>query len=175
MQVRSSVPIISFWATYWPQAPLSNQRSRCEGPRWSRYDNSCSRPTRQRSGCTIRRFSRVLKSKSGALFRSFLIPGWGQSYNLEPTKAWVFGGVEALVAAALWAHLDYQSKNDTYCALEVGGDFTAAAQSAEKAYELRNSILIGALVHAVNIVDAYLSGVDANNQTAQVHLALMVG
>ena len=36
-----------------------------------------------------------------------------------------------------------------------------------------NSILIGlALVHAVNIVDAYLSGVDASNQTAQVHLSV---
>ena len=115
----------------------------------------------------------VLKSKSGALFRSFLIPGWGQSYNLEPTKAWIFGGVEALgAAAALWAHLDYQSKNDAYGALGVGGDFDDAAQSAEKAYELRNSILIGlALVHVVNIVDAYLSGVDSSNQTARVHLS----
>ena len=114
----------------------------------------------------------VLKSKTGALFRSLLIPGWGQSYNLEPTKAWIFGGFEALGAsAAIWAHLRYQNKNDTYRSLGVNGDFDSAAQSAERAYELRNSSLIGlALVHAVNIIDAYLSGVDPGNQTARLTL-----
>ena len=111
----------------------------------------------------------VLKSKSGALFRSMLIPGWGQSYNLEPTKAWIFGTVEALGAGvALWAHLRYQSKQDEYAQLGVGGNFDDAANAASSAEELRNTILIGlALTHAVNVIDAYLSGVDATSATAQ--------
>ena len=114
----------------------------------------------------------VLKSKSGALFRSLLIPGWGQTYNLQPTKAWIFGAVEAVGAgAALWAHLRYQSKQDAYDQLSVGGDFDTAAGEAVRAEELRNTILIGlALTHAVNIIDAYLSGTDASSATAALPL-----
>ena len=119
----------------------------------------------------------VLKSKSGAFFRSLLVPGWGQTYNLEPTKAWIFGAVEAVGAgAALWAHLRYQSKQDAYDQLGVGGNFDAAAGEAVRAEELRNTILIGlALTHAVNVIDAYLSGVDASSAVAALPLSTSGG
>ena len=114
----------------------------------------------------------VLKSKSGAFFRSLLIPGWGQSYNLEPTKAWIFGGLEAVTAgAAIWSQLNYQNKKDAYDSLGVGGSFKQAADDADRAYALRNSLLLGvALIHLANVVDAYLSGTDATSASASVDL-----
>ena len=114
----------------------------------------------------------VLKSKSGAFFRSLLIPGWGQSYNLEPTKAWIFGGLEAVTAgAAIWSQLNYQNKKNAYDSLGVGGSFKQAADDADRAYALRNSLLLGvALIHLANVVDAYLSGTDATSASASVDL-----
>ena len=46
----------------------------------------------------------VLRSKSGAMFRSIVLPGWGQAYNDDLLKAGVVGGgVGTLVAASLGA------------------------------------------------------------------------
>lgn len=46
----------------------------------------------------------VLKSRSGAMFRSVVLPGWGQAYNGEVLKgALVGGGVGTLAAGTLTA------------------------------------------------------------------------
>lgn len=41
----------------------------------------------------------VLKSKSAAMFRSLVAPGWGQSYNGDTTTAFVVGGTVGALAA----------------------------------------------------------------------------
>lgn len=46
----------------------------------------------------------VLRSRSGAMFRSVVLPGWGQAYNDELLKAGLVGGaVGTLVAASVTA------------------------------------------------------------------------
>lgn len=42
----------------------------------------------------------VLRSRSGAMFRSVVVPGWGQSYNDQAVKGYIFGGVTGGLAAA---------------------------------------------------------------------------
>jgi len=47
----------------------------------------------------------VLRSRKDALFRSLLIPGWGQIYNREPGKGYLFmGAVAASLGGALALH-----------------------------------------------------------------------
>ena len=48
----------------------------------------------------------VLRSKKDAVYRSALLPGWGQLYNRDSGKAIIFSGAEVLVlGGALAAHL----------------------------------------------------------------------
>ena len=38
---------------------------------------------------------RPLRTTAGAVYRSLLLPGWGQVYNRQPVKAGLFAGAEA--------------------------------------------------------------------------------
>ncbi len=103
----------------------------------------------------------VLRSKSGAFFRSLLVPGWGQFYNREPIKGGIFTGAVALaVGAALAFHFRGQSLEDEYDKLDAGSaKFELKADQASDAYRTRNYIFIGvAALHVFNIIDAVLNG-----------------
>lgn len=112
----------------------------------------------------------VLRSRSEALYRSLLLPGWGQFYNRQPVKAWlVIGGEVALGAAALAYHLAGQSAYDRYTrantAAQLGPQPSAEARrlydDATSKYRTRNWLLVGvAGLWALNAADAWLSGVD---------------
>lgn len=103
----------------------------------------------------------VLRSKTDALFRSVVVPGWGQLYNREPVKGAAFlvtalgalGTAGAFYVAASQAHSSYQGATP-----EVVADL----DTANNRIAVANACLIGfGLVWAINVADAYLSGEDA--------------
>ncbi len=110
----------------------------------------------------------VLRSRSDAVFRSVIAPGWGQFYNRQPAKGWAIIGTEvALVGAAVGFHLSGKSAYDDYLALEggAGGSPSSEAQAlydtAASRYRTRDWLLVGvAAVWVLNVADAWLSGVD---------------
>jgi TolB-like protein len=112
----------------------------------------------------------VLRSRKDAVYRSLLLPGWGQAYNRQGVKAATFGVAAAgTLGAALAFHLVGQRAQDDYqskvTAGQLGGDPSAEAAAlrakAVDNYQRRNAFLIGAgAVWAVGVVDAYLFGVD---------------
>jgi hypothetical protein len=113
----------------------------------------------------------VLRSRRDAVFRSMLLPGFGQLYNRQPGKAALFGVAEAgLLAGALAFHLSGTAAESDYRAktgAALGPDPVAAAaalrERAEDRFRLRNALLWGAAgVWALNVADAYWSGVDGD-------------
>jgi TolB-like protein len=124
----------------------------------------------------------VLRSRKDAVYRSLLLPGWGQAYNRQGGKAVAFGVAAAgTLGAALAFHLAGQRAQDDYqskvTAGQLGGDPSgqAAALRAEAVdnYQRRNAFLIGAgAVWAVGVVDAYLFGVDGEKAADGLALGL---
>jgi TolB-like protein len=112
----------------------------------------------------------VLRSRSDAVFRSLLVPGWGQFYNRQRAKGWVVMGTgAALVGSAVGYHLagqgayrDYRNRSS---AALLGGSPSAEAaalyETAASRYRTRNWLLGGlATLWVFNVADAWLSGVD---------------
>jgi TolB-like protein len=120
----------------------------------------------------------VLRSKSGAVFRSVLIPGWGQFYNREEGKGVVImsvigvsllGGIGFALAGAN-AEQTYKkinpNQNDPNFWLgpcEKAGDVQACIENQRLAgqqfYVVRNAMfVVTGLVWAYNIADAYIFG-----------------
>ncbi len=118
----------------------------------------------------------VLRSRSGAVFRSVLIPGWGQFYNRQAWKGYAFlTGEVALFGSALALHLagnsaysQYEKKTArTDLGTDPSGEASALYSKAINRYQIRNGLLIaGAAVWVLNIVDAYASGVDGEAMLA---------
>lgn len=104
----------------------------------------------------------VLRSRSDALFRSALFPGMGQFYNRQPAKGYAFAAAEAsLLGGALAFHLAGNSERSKYRKAKTSSDAAYYYQRASSRYQTRNWLLVGAgAVWAVNIVDAWMSGVD---------------
>lgn len=105
----------------------------------------------------------VLRSLSGAVYRSALLPGWAQFYNREPVKGAVFlGGELAAGAAAVAFHFLGAHNEQLYRDLPVGtsaAEFDAAAQKANRDYSRRNWALISLLaIRLVGITDAVIGG-----------------
>ena len=120
----------------------------------------------------------VLRSRKDAVFRSMVVPGWGQLYNREPKKAIGFAAAEtAALTTALVFHLQGRNAEDAYkrrtTSAQLGSDPSAAAarlrRNAESAYRTRNTCLWIALgVWAANVADAWYSGVDGDKALASV-------
>ena len=120
----------------------------------------------------------VLRTKSGSVFRSALIPGWGQFYNRQPVKGGIIVGAEAaLIGAAVAMHFLGMSDEDEYraddfaqkysglTAAELGVKAQQLRESAEDFYELRNIFIYSAAgVWLYNILDAYLFGIDGEKE-----------
>ena len=123
----------------------------------------------------------VLKSKSGALFRSLVVPGWGQLYNDEPLKAAMVGGgvgaAGALAAAAGgvggWLRFGLYP---TIGSREADKDLTRAelerlvldTRAWGEGTLVAAGVLAGVTAAAwgVGVVDAYLSGTDVESLDA---------
>ncbi len=113
--------------------------------------------------------SLVLKSKLDATYRSLIFPGWGQFYNGDKIKGGVITFVEiGLFATAISMHVNGSRKEDEYKKIDCtdsGQDCIDKVQrlksEGEDFYKLRNYFIYGgAVVWALNVLDAYLSGKD---------------
>jgi TolB-like protein len=104
----------------------------------------------------------VLRSRGDAAFRSLLVPGLGQLYNRQPVKGWFFAGAAAgLAGAAIGFHLAGASAFDRYRKATSSAEATRLYEQASSRNTTRNWLLVGlAAAWAVNVVDAYTSGVD---------------
>lgn len=127
----------------------------------------------------------VLRSRKDAVFRSMLLPGFGQLYNRQPVKAVAFGVAElGLLGGALALHLsgasaerDYRSKTGPGAlGSDPGATAAALRERAEDRYATRNVLLWAAAgVWALNVADAYWSGVDGDAAVAAAPLPLPGG
>lgn len=102
----------------------------------------------------------VLRTRTDAVYRSLVLPGWGQFYNREPIKGGVLLGAEvvALALAGVF-HLQASGAQKDYDGLPAGSDFARAADKVSTYRGRRNLALYGALtLHLVNILDAFISG-----------------
>ena len=105
----------------------------------------------------------VLRSKTGAAFRSALVPGWGQFYNREPAKGVLFtaAGLGALGTAAAYyvraqsAFTDYKmGTSETVDQRELANDYIKTANI---------SLIAFGAVWLLNVLDATISGVDSTS------------
>jgi len=102
----------------------------------------------------------VLRTRTDAVYRSLILPGWGQFYNREPIKGGVLLGAE-VVALGLAGVFQLQASGaqKDYDGLPAGSDFKSAADKVSAYRGRRNIALYGALtLHLVNILDAFISG-----------------
>jgi TolB-like protein len=101
----------------------------------------------------------VLRTRGGAVYRSILLPGWGQLYNREPVKGGIFAAVEAAsVGLAVTFHLLYDQADSRYQKMQ-SGDFDEAVALRDNRLLWRNVFLWATLaVHLVNVADALIFG-----------------
>jgi TolB-like protein len=101
-----------------------------------------------------------LRTRAGAVYRSVLLPGWGQLYNRQNEKAAIFAGTEAIAGVlGIFFQLKYQSAYDAYKKLGAGAQFDAKRAEAHDNAVRRNTaiyVLLG--LHLINVVDALWNG-----------------
>ncbi len=100
----------------------------------------------------------VKRSRSGAAFRSFLMPGFGQFYNRQPAKSVLFLGAGlGTLGTGLGYLLSAQSAQRNY--QKNTAAVVDSRASANSKIRIANTMLWAyAAVWALNVVDAYLSG-----------------
>jgi hypothetical protein len=123
----------------------------------------------------------VLKSKGGAMFRSLVLPGWGQSYNDEPVKAGVVGATVGTLAATtavtagfggylrflVYDQIGTRPEDKDRTAAEIA-DLTVATRQGGEAALVAGAVLAGvtAAAWSLNVIDAYISGTDIESLDA---------
>jgi TolB-like protein len=105
----------------------------------------------------------VLRSKSGALFRTALIPGWGQFNNRNNLKGAAFLGAGlATAGTALGFYMASQSAATLYN--QRTPDTVGYRDVANNRVRVANAALIGyGVVWLVGMLDAYISGGDSTS------------
>jgi TolB-like protein len=123
----------------------------------------------------------VLKSRSGAMFRSMVLPGWGQSYNGDDAKGVVLGtltvglGLGTIVAGALGAYTGFvvyptaqlDSAAKDLNAADKGAFVKGVRASADA--QLTAAAVLGAataIAWVVTVADAWVTGVDVDSLDA---------
>jgi hypothetical protein len=123
----------------------------------------------------------VLRSRSGAAFRSLVVPGWGQSYNDQTVKGVIFGGATGGLALATvvvgglgvyTGFVQYPNAGITDDIAKLPAEDRPQAvesvRAAANAELTAAGVLAGVTVAAwaVNVADAWLSGVDTESLDA---------
>lgn len=97
--------------------------------------------------------------RSEAVFRSVAVPGWGQFYNEQPVKGWLFLGAEAACISS-WIYFDRKA-NSYYEDYQLTTDPNLASEVYDDVEQNRlfRDISIGAagVVFLGSVLDAYLS------------------
>ncbi|MBN1960034.1 MAG: hypothetical protein JW841_03745 [Deltaproteobacteria bacterium] len=105
----------------------------------------------------------VLRTRAGAVYRSLLLPGWGQTYNRQPIKGAVLVLSEVAAAGlAVGFHLRGNSLYDRYHKLDANASsemFAKRLDDANSAYTIRNAFIWTLVaIHVVNVIDAFING-----------------
>jgi hypothetical protein len=102
----------------------------------------------------------VLKTKWGALLRSVLLPGWGQYYKGQFTKAYIYWGIDVfLVGLGTFFVIDSQNKKDKYEGLKAGSEFDKHYNAWVDAYDRSIYLAVGAgIFYIFNMFDALFWG-----------------
>ncbi|OGF52120.1 MAG: hypothetical protein A2044_08830 [Candidatus Firestonebacteria bacterium GWA2_43_8] len=92
-------------------------------------------------------------------WRSLILPGWGQFYNKDDFKGWVFTITGVLSAAGtITSYLDYSQKYNEYNIATDINQIEQKYQDANNAYQRFNgAIRITAAVWTLNLLDAVIS------------------
>lgn len=111
--------------------------------------------------------ARELRTTAGAVWRSALLPGWGQFYQHQNVKgiAFVSSEVIALSMATVFQLLGHQSEQDFQRLNSSSSpeEFSRLKSEAENRYKGRNAALwVAAGIYAFNIVDAWVNGSSSN-------------
>jgi TolB-like protein len=117
----------------------------------------------------------VKKSRTDALFRSLLIPGWGQAYNDQDVKAGVFFGAGlGLVGLSVVETIRYNQSRDDY---DNADSTPAAVASYDRMEDLdrerRIAYLVTGLFWGANAVEAFVSG--SSSSSVRVEAAAPTG
>ncbi len=96
------------------------------------------------------------------LWRSALLPGWGQFYNQEPTKGWIIGGLTiGALAGTVTTYVIGSGARSKYQSLGPGtavSEFDAAYGTWESMASLNHTLAISFLaLYSFNLVDAIIS------------------
>ncbi|MES2201746.1 MAG: tetratricopeptide repeat protein [candidate division FCPU426 bacterium] len=93
------------------------------------------------------------------LWRSAILPGWGQYYNGEHGKAWLFGGVTVGLFGAVVVTYSLGSAAQTeYLAVPAGGNFDTPYATWESMANINHIAYIGfGLCYTYTLVDAVMS------------------
>lgn len=129
----------------------------------------------------------VLRTKSDAVFRSLIIPGWGQFYNRQQAKgaaimiasgALIAGGVTFYVLGNQTesAYRTISKENPGPCADraidQLGGCVEAQRVLAESRYGVSRALFVGlGAVYVFNVLDAWISGYSPDAATSSLYAA----
>jgi len=117
-----------------------------------------------------------VKSPTGALIRSLIIPGWGQLYNKKIFKAiLVFCTETGLVANSIYLHQKYKQWDQKYRESEPGPEQDIIIANREFYINNRNKSnwwLVGVILFSMAdaFVDAHLSDFDESPDLSHVNI-----
>lgn len=99
-------------------------------------------------------------TRLGGLYRSLLIPGWGQGYYGHKTKAWTMLGINlALIGGGTFLAIDRSNKIATYNELTstaTEAEFSNASEKADNANRNFNIFAIAAATYyTLNLADVW--------------------
>lgn len=107
------------------------------------------------------------KYPSSAMFRSLMVPSWGQFYNDQPGKGALFLGTE-MAALASFGVFYYLGHNHYQDYLEPSATTVASYDSASTFFTIASiSVCTAAAVHIWGAVDAWLSARKRNATTSK--------
>jgi TolB-like protein len=100
----------------------------------------------------------VTKTRSGAIFRSMLLPGWGQLYNQDTYKGWITLSftLTALTTAGIYGFLGSQAEAKYQ---ENTKDTVPERAVANGNYQkARLALITGGVLWSYAVLDAFLTG-----------------
>ncbi len=94
-------------------------------------------------------------SPGNAALRSLMLPGWGQFFNEQPTKGYIFAGAEIIALGT--AYMMYSSADSAYEDYEKQRTGSAYDDYSSKVDSANMFIYAAAAIWVGNVIDAYFS------------------